>query len=69
MLFRSLDLIRQLRPRLSIPAIALSGFGMESDIQSSLDAGFDLHLTKPITLDRLDAAIRELSNAETASHA
>jgi hypothetical protein len=64
-----LDLIRQLRPRLNIPAIALSGFGMESDIQSSLDAGFDLHLTKPTTLERLESAIRELSSAEAPSHA
>lgn len=31
-----------------VPAIALSGFGMESDVAESKRAGFQLHLTKPV---------------------
>jgi PAS domain S-box-containing protein len=45
----------RLRPGLS--AIALSGFGMDADLRRSAQAGFQAHLTKPISLDRLQAAI------------
>jgi hypothetical protein len=31
-----------------MPAIAVSGFGMEEDVRRSKDAGFLHHLTKPI---------------------
>jgi two-component system CheB/CheR fusion protein len=44
-----------------VRGIALSGYGMEEDVQRTRDAGFDLHLIKPITTDQLDAAIRSLS--------
>jgi CheY-like chemotaxis protein len=49
------------RLRLRRPAlmgIALSGYGMPSDIQKSREAGFSHHLVKPITLDSLQAAIQ-----------
>jgi signal transduction histidine kinase len=52
-----LDLIRELRTNHSFPAIALSGYGMEDDRNASLAAGFSHHLTKPVTLDQLQAAI------------
>jgi two-component system CheB/CheR fusion protein len=41
-------------------AIALSGYGRPGDIRRSMHAGFDAHLTKPIALDALLNAIREL---------
>ena len=41
--------------------IALSGYGMEEDVRRSRDAGFDLHLTKPVALDVLESAIRQVS--------
>lgn len=41
--------------------IALSGFGMEQDIQASVDSGFCCHLTKPVDFPRLRAVISELS--------
>jgi DNA-binding response OmpR family regulator len=50
-----LDLMRQLRGR--VPGIAISGFGAPDDIQMSLDAGFTLHLTKPVEVRHLDEAI------------
>ncbi len=52
------DLISALRkshPRCR--GIALSGYGMESDTQRSLDAGFDLHLTKPVDIRALERAL------------
>ena len=56
-----LELIGQVRgvcPELK--AIALSGYGMQEDVERSLTAGFDEHLTKPADLATLDAAIRRL---------
>jgi signal transduction histidine kinase/ActR/RegA family two-component response regulator len=55
-----IDVLRALRergPNVDIPAIALSGHGMPDDIGSTEAAGFCEHLTKPIDMDRLQAAI------------
>jgi CheY-like chemotaxis protein len=49
--------IRQLQP---IPGIALSGFGMEEDIQKSHTAGFSEHLVKPIRVTQLEEAIARI---------
>jgi hypothetical protein len=56
------DLMRELRTKTNRPAIALTGFGMESDVKASEDAGFDLHLTKPIDIEQLLTAIEGLSS-------
>jgi len=52
-----LDLMRELRQRYGLRGICLSGFGMEDDLARSADAGFTRHLTKPVDLDKLQAAI------------
>jgi two-component system CheB/CheR fusion protein len=53
-----LDLIRTLRSKgLHLPAIALSGYGHDKDIQQSKAAGFVTHLTKPVSLPKLAEAI------------
>jgi len=41
----------------NIPAIALTGHGTREDRAQSLDEGFQVHLTKPIALDELVAAL------------
>ena len=46
-----------LRAISKIPGIAISGFGNNGDIERSLHAGFSEHLTKPIKLENLEAAI------------
>jgi PAS domain S-box-containing protein len=57
-----LDLMRELQANgRGRPAIALSGFGMESDVRASEEAGFDLHLTKPVDFEVLFDAIRTLN--------
>jgi two-component system CheB/CheR fusion protein len=38
--------------------VALSGYGQDSDIQASVAAGFDEHLTKPADPGRLEALLR-----------
>jgi signal transduction histidine kinase len=52
------DLMKQLRERHNLRGVALSGYGMEDDVQRSLDAGFSQHLTKPVEIERLDSAVR-----------
>ena len=52
------DLMRQLvAAGKRLPAIALSGYGMAADAQSSRDAGFVEHITKPVQFDMLKEAI------------
>lgn len=51
------DLLRSLRGSCTAPAIALTGFGGEHDIESCLTAGFARHLVKPVTFEALMAAV------------
>jgi signal transduction histidine kinase len=51
------DLMIELRKDNSIRGIALTGYGMEHDMARSQDAGFDVHLTKPIRIQSLEAAL------------
>lgn len=51
------DLMKEVRRSKQIKGIALSGYGMEEDVQRSLQAGFAAHLTKPINIEVLDQAI------------
>jgi PAS domain S-box-containing protein len=45
-----------------VPAIALTGYGMEEDIQRSREAGFIAHMTKPIDFTKLEAMIRQVAS-------
>jgi len=53
-----LDLMRVLATRHGLRGIALSGYGMEMDIQHSREAGFERHLTKPVSLQALQTALQ-----------
>ena len=55
-----LHLMQHLHRQWQLPGIALSGFGMEEDVRRSIDAGFVEHLTKPIDIDMLLAAIKRV---------
>ncbi|MFJ7793770.1 CheR family methyltransferase [Pseudomonas sp. NPDC096950] len=57
------DLMRALRelPHIKqVPAIALTGYGAESDIEKTRKSGFDRHLGKPVSYDALIETIEEL---------
>ena len=60
-----LELIKRIRSIRDVPALALSGFGMDEDIERSRDAGFSDHLTKPVSIDRLQAAIEQLDEGRS----
>lgn len=49
--------LRQCHAGARMTLIALSGWGSPQDVQRSLEAGFDLHLTKPALPERLDEAL------------
>lgn len=55
------DLMQEMRDS-GVPGIALSGFGMESDVNRARAAGFSEHLTKPINFERLEEVIQQLLN-------
>lgn len=53
-------LMRELADRYHLPGIALTGRGMGSDVSASFEAGFAVHLTKPVDVGRLREAIESL---------
>jgi signal transduction histidine kinase/ActR/RegA family two-component response regulator len=55
--------LRALRPGLI--GICLSGYGMEDDLQACREAGFAEHLTKPVDMQRLRAAIGRVAHRVT----
>jgi CheY-like chemotaxis protein len=58
------ELMQELRASKSLRGIALSGFGMENDVNRARAAGFSEHLTKPINFERLEETIHSLLEAE-----
>ncbi|BAZ17517.1 multi-sensor hybrid histidine kinase [Calothrix sp. NIES-4071] len=61
------ELIRQIRAlpeyqNKSIPAIALTAYGTDTDHQKILEAGYKYHITKPLDFDELVRAVTQLCN-------
>ena len=54
------DLMRELRERYAMKGIAMTGYGMEHDMDRTRAAGFITHLTKPITVQNLESAIESM---------
>ena len=48
-------MIRSIETIHNCTLIALTGYGTEADKQMALDSGFDLHLTKPLDYEKLEA--------------
>jgi PAS domain S-box-containing protein len=61
-----LNLMREIKANGRMAGVAMSGFGGEEDLRQSREAGFFDHLTKPIDLNRLDAAIRHATEDEAS---
>ena len=53
--------IRQMEEKRSMYLIAITGWGQAEDKERASTAGFDLHLTKPVDLDRLQELLRDLT--------
>lgn len=61
-----LDVAAALREKSAVPAIAMSGYGMEADLSRSRAAGFNEHLVKPVTAAALRAMLAQMSGTITA---
>ena len=59
-----IELMSYLRAISHIPGIAISGFGMNGDIEKSFEAGFAEHLVKPVKMENLEAAIDRVIAAD-----
>jgi signal transduction histidine kinase len=56
------QLMHAARQSQSLRGIAISGFGMEEDVQRSMEAGFEHHLIKPIDAQQLEALLTAQKN-------
>ena len=62
-----LELLSELRQREpTLPAIALSGYGLPQDFVNSKEAGFIAHFVKPVDLQKLHAVIDTLPTGKKA---
>lgn len=55
--------IRKLQTDNSTVLVAMTGWGQEEDRRRSKEAGFDVHMVKPLDLDRLSTLLAELETA------
>ena len=62
-----LQLIKTIREKEDkrIPAIALTGYASKKDMDSALNAGFDLHISKPVDPNELVEAVERLLRMTT----
>ena len=54
--------LRQLPGLEAVPAIALSGYAMEEDRQRAVQAGFTLHVAKPVDPDELLLTVQQITS-------
>jgi PAS domain S-box-containing protein len=51
------DLMRQIKGHFGIPGVALTGYGMDDDLQRSHEAGFADHIVKPVDAAQLEVVM------------
>jgi PAS domain S-box-containing protein len=51
------ELMKELSDRYQLRGIALTGYGMEEDMQRSVEAGFIMHIIKPVDVNQLRHAL------------
>ena len=55
------EMMRVLRDRHGLRGVALSGYGTDEDLQRTREAGFVMHLVKPIRIGDLRRVLNELA--------
>jgi len=55
------ELLRELHQIRKIPAIAVTGYGMNADVERARAAGFVAHITKPFVMDQLNTTLVNLT--------
>ncbi len=61
------ELMDQLRARYGLRGIALSGYGMQEDVERSRAAGFAIHLTKPVDFSQLQRAVQTIFDGDASA--
>lgn len=59
--FEFIRQVRRHRDLAPVPAIALTGTCMDSDIRRAISSGFTTHLTKPVDVSELSKKIEQLT--------
>jgi CheY-like chemotaxis protein len=59
--FQFIEQVRRVRRLVHVPAIALTGVCMDSDLRRALASGFTAHLTKPVDASELSKIIDQLT--------
>jgi len=54
------ELMEKIRERHGLKGIAVTGSSRASDVERGRAAGFSMHLTKPVSLRRLEAALEQV---------
>jgi PAS domain S-box-containing protein len=54
------ELMKEIKSRYPMKGIAMSGYGMDEDLQKSREAGFSDHIVKPANVAQLERSIRRL---------
>jgi len=60
------ELMRQLRERGPVRAVAMSGYGWKEDLEKSRAAGFEAHLLKPLKITELENVLRKMEQGLAA---
>ena len=60
------ELMRQLRERGPVRAVAMSGYGWKEDLEKSRAAGFEAHLLKPLKITELENVLRKMEQPARA---
>lgn len=61
------EVARALARQGGIRLVAVTGYGQPDDVRRALDAGFDVHLKKPVRIDELERAIGDGDPARRAA--
>jgi CheY-like chemotaxis protein len=59
-----IELLGKIRHDRDIKAIAMSGYGMEADLEMTRHAGFMEHLIKPVSAERLKEALSKVFDGQ-----
>jgi signal transduction histidine kinase/CheY-like chemotaxis protein len=59
--YQLIRMVREVPELAKVPAIAMTGFGMERDIEMARSVGYSAHLVKPIDMDQMNQLIQQLT--------
>jgi CheY-like chemotaxis protein len=57
------ELMKRLHQRYDLPGVALTGYGMDGDLQQSREAGFADHIIKPVDAFQLESVLYRVARA------